>query len=99
MCLGVIFERLGRLAQKARMFLLHALDGDFEGLEFVTVSYRDRFKALDFNAEFIDDSPGDHLLFGDPDASLFVIRFSEEKLQVQQVSKAAALENLDLNTG
>lgn len=76
--LGIVLECFSRLGQEARMFLFHTLDCDLERLEFVAVAHRDRLKPLDFDAEFVDDSPGDHLLSGDPDARLLVIRFSEE---------------------
>lgn len=79
------------------MFLFHALDGDLKCLKFVAVSDSDWLKTLDFDAKFIYNSPGNDLLSSDPGSSLLVISLSKEKLNVQQVSEATALENLNLD--
>ena len=81
------------------MFLLHALNCDLECRKFIAISDRDLLESLDLHAELIDDSPGHHLLFGDPNTGLFIISFPKEEFNVKQVSEAAALEDLDLYTG
>ena len=54
---------------------------------------------LYLNAELIDYAPGNHLLPSDPDSGFFVISLPKEKLKVEQIPEARALEDLNLDAG
>ena len=69
-----------------------------ENCDLVTVAHREGFKTFDFDAEFVNDAPGDDLLTSDPGSGLFIVRLSKEELKVEQVTEAATLEKLHLDT-
>ena len=79
------------------MLLLHALDREFELLQLFTVACSVGLEVLNFHAELIDNTPGNHLLSSDPDSRFLVISLPKEKLEVEQIPEAAALEDLNFD--
>ena len=97
--LRVLLQCFCRRAHYARVFLLHALDREFELLQLFTVAGSVGLEVLNLHAELIDDAPGNHLLSSDPDSCFFVIGLPKEKLEVEQIPEAAALEYLNFDAG
>ena len=97
--LRILLQCLRRRAHDARVLLLHALDREFELLQLFTVAGSVGLEVLNFHAELIDNTPGNHLLSSDPDSCFLVIGLPKEKLEVEQIPEAAALEDLNFDAG
>lgn len=56
-------------------------------------------QLLDMKTEFIDDSPCNHVLFGEPWPSFLICSLPEENAEVQQVAELVALVNIYVHAG
>ena len=56
-------------------------------------------KLLNMKTEFIDDSPCNHMLLGEPRPRFLISRLSEEDAEVQQVAELVALVNIYVHAG
>ena len=65
-------------------------------MELFTITCGTSFEFFNLNTKLIDDAPGNYLLASDPNSCLSIISLSEEKLEMEQVAEAAALENLHM---
>ena len=66
-------------------------------MQFIGISGSDSFEPLNLGRQLIYNAPGDHLLPSDPLTSFLVVCLSKEEFQVEEISEAASLEDLNLN--